>query len=561
MDWLIDLFAKPSVAQQVLSIAFTAALGLMLGKVKVKGISLGGAGALFVGIGLGHMGLRVDPNVLHFIQEFGLILFVYTIGMQVGPGFMDSIRRHGLVLNVLSTSIVLLGVAVTLCLYFFTDMHNNVPVLIGMLCGAVTNTPSLGAANSAFAAAGVDNSLTGIGYAVAYPFGVIGIILVMLLVRLFFRQNPEKAAKDYAADIAASTREIESCSLAVENSNLFGTLLKDIPSLISSGVVVTRLMRGNDIFTPNGKTVIQEGDKLHIVGMPEAVAIMEKIIGRRLETPITQLTAADGSRTILVKTVLVTNKKVLGKTIGALALAERYGVNVSRVVRSGFKFTGRLDMRIKFADKFLLVGTAEGIEAAAKELGNSLTALDHPEILPAFLGIFLGVVVGSIPVAIPGMPTPLKLGLAGGPLIVSIILSRKRKIGPLNFFMANSANLMLREFGLTLFLSCVGLNAGIKFFDVLLNGDGIYYMGLAALITFVPLAIVATVGHLVFKVNYLSLCGVLAGATTDPPAIAFANGQADSEAVNIGYASVYPLTMLLRILSGQVLAILLISTT
>ena len=558
MEWFIDLFTKPSVGQQVVTIALTAAIGLMLGKVKVKGISLGGAGALFVGIIFGHLGLRVAPDVLHFIQEFGLILFVYTIGMQVGPGFMDSIRRHGLVLNALSTSIVLLGVIVTLCLYYLTDMHNNVPVLIGMLCGAVTNTPSLGAANSAFAAAGVDTSLTGIGYAVAYPFGVIGIILVMLLVRLIFRQNPDKAAKDYAADIAANTKGIESCSLTVDNRNLYGIMLKDIPDLIASGVVITRLLRGDEIFTPNGKTVLQEGDKVHIVGMPDAVANMEKIIGKRLETPITQVTAADGNRAILVKTVLVTNKKVLGKTIGALALAERYGVNVSRVVRSGFKFTGRLDLRIKFADKLRLVGTAEGIEAAAKELGNSLTALDHPEILPAFLGILLGVIVGSIPLAIPGMPTPLKLGLAGGPLIVAILLSRKRKIGPLNFFMANSANLMLREFGLTLFLSCVGLNAGIKFFDVLLNGDGIYYMALAALITFVPLAIVATVGYLAFKVNYLSLCGVLAGATTDPPALAFANSQADSEAVNIGYASVYPLTMLLRILSGQVLAILLI---
>lgn len=559
MNWLIDLFTKPSVAQQIIAITLTAALGLMFGKVKIKGISLGGAGALFVGILLGHIGLRIDCNVLHFIQEFGLILFVYTIGMQVGPGFMDSIRRHGLVLNVLSTSIVFLGVVVTLCLYSFTDMHNNVPVLIGMLCGAVTNTPSLGAANSVFATAGMDTSLTGIGYAVAYPFGVIGIIFVMLLVRIIFRQNPDKAAKDYAADIAENTKKIESCSLTLDNQNLFGTMLKDIPDLISSGVVVTRLMRGNDIFTPNGKTVIQEGDKLHIVGMPEAVAIMEKIIGRRLEKPITKENTTDSDRAILVKTVLVTNKKVLGKTIGALALAERYNVNVSRVVRSGFKFTGRLDIRIKFADKLRLVGTAEGIEAAAKELGNSLTALDHPEILPAFLGIFLGVIAGSIPIAIPGMPTPLKLGLAGGPLIIAILLSRKRKIGPLNFFMANSANLMLREFGLTLFLSCVGLNAGIKFFDVLLNGDGLYYMGLAAFITFIPLAIVATIGHLIFKVNFLSLCGVLAGATTDPPALAFANSQADSEAVNIGYVSVYPLTMLLRILSAQILAILLVS--
>lgn len=557
MTWLIDLFAKPSVGQQVLAIALTAALGLMIGKIKVRGIALGSAGALFVGIGLGHLGLRVEPNVLHFIQEFGLILFVYTIGMQVGPGFMDSIRRHGLVLNILSTSIVLLGVIVTLCLYFFTDMHNNVPVLIGMLCGAVTNTPSLGAANSAFAAAGVDTSLTGIGYAVAYPFGVIGIILVMILVRLIFRQDPAKAAEKYTEEIAANSKEIESCSLIVENQNLYGIQLKDIPDLISSGVVVTRLLRGESIFTPNGNTVIEQGDKLHIVGMPEAVCAMEKIIGKRLEKPIT-LETSNSDKKIIVKTILVTNKKILGRTIGSLALAERYGVNISRVVRSGFKFTGRLDLRIKFADKLRVVGTAEGIEAAAKELGNSLTALDHPEILPAFLGIFLGVIVGSIPIALPGMPTPLKLGLAGGPLIVAIVLSRKRKIGPLNFFMANSANLMLREFGLTLFLSCVGLNAGIKFFDVLLNGDGLYYMGLAALITFVPLAIVASVGHLVFKVNYLSLCGVLAGATTDPPALAFANGQANSEAVNIGYASVYPLTMLLRILSGQVLAILLL---
>ena len=481
MTWLIDLFTKPSVAQQVIAIALTASIGLMVGKIKVKGISLGGAGALFVGILLGHLGLRVEGNVLHFIQEFGLILFVYTIGMQVGPGFMDSIRRHGLVLNVLSTGIVLLGVITTLCLYFFTDMHNNVPVLIGMLCGAVTNTPSLGAANSAFAAAGVDTSLTGIGYAVAYPFGVIGIILVMILMRVIFRQNPAKAAENYAKDIAANAKEIESCSLTVDNPNLFGVTLKDIPDLISSGVVVTRLLRNGNITTPNGNTIIVEGDKLHIVGMPEAVAAMEKIIGHRLEKPITQETS-NADKPIVVKTILVTNKKILGRTIGSLALAERYGVNVSRVVRSGFKFTGRLDLRIKFADKLRVVGTAEGIEAAEKELGNSLTALDHPEILPAFLGIFLGVIVGSIPLALPGMPTPLKLGLAGGPLIVAILLSRKRKIGPLNFFMANSANLMLREFGLTLFLSCVGLNAGIKFFDVLLNGDGLYYMGLAAIL-------------------------------------------------------------------------------
>jgi len=552
MEWLINLFTGTSVAQQVVVLSFTAAVGLMVGKIKVKGVSLGGAGALFVGIIMGHLGLRIDPNVLHFMQEFGLILFVYTIGMQVGPGFIDSIRRHGLVLNILAVSVVLMGVIVTLCLYFFTDMHNNVPVLIGMLCGAVTNTPSLGAANSAFVAAGADTSLTGIGYAVAYPFGVIGIILVMILVRVFFKQNPQKAADDYAAEIAATRKEIVSCSLLVENKNLFGIALKEIPDLISSGVVITRLLRDDSIITPNGKTVIQEGDKVHIVGMPEAVATMEKVIGSRIEVPITK-----NNSSLATRSILVTNKKMLGKTIGSLAFPERYGVNVSRVVRGEFKFTGRLDLRIKFADKLLVVGPAEGIDAVAKELGDSLQALDRPEIIPAFVGIFLGIILGSIPIAIPGMPTPLKLGLAGGPLVIAIVLSRVRKLGPLNFFMAASANLMLRELGITLFLTCVGLNAGIKFFDVLLNGDGFYYMGLAALITFIPLMVAGIVGKLVFKVNYLSLCGMIAGSMTDPPALAFANGLSNSEAVNVGYASVYPLTMLLRILSGQVLAILL----
>jgi putative transport protein len=553
MQWFIDLFTGSSVAQQVVVLSFTAAIGLMIGRIKVKGVSLGGAGALFVGILFGHFGLRMNPSVLHFMQEFGLILFVYTIGMQVGPGFIDSIRRHGLVLNILSVSIVLMGVLITVGIYLFTDMKGNVPVLIGMLCGAVTNTPSLGAANSALAAAGADTSLTGIGYAVAYPFGVIGIILVMILVRLFFRKKPDVAAEEYATELGKTRQDIVSCSLALENKNLFNIRIKDIPGIRTSDIVITRLQRGEDISMPDGKVVLQEGDKLHIVGFPKDVELMEKLIGSRLEKPITQIHSK-----LETRSVLVTNKKVLGKTLGELAL-ERYGVTASRVVRGEFKFTGRLDLRLKFADKVLLVGSSEGIDAAAKKLGDSLKALDHPEIIPAFVGIFLGIILGSIPIAIPGMPTPLKLGLAGGPLIVAILLSRKRKIGPLNFFMAASANLMLRELGITLFLTCVGLNAGIKFFDVLLNGDGFYYMGLAALITFIPLMIAGIVGTLVFKVNYLSLCGMIAGSMTDPPALAFANGMTNSEATNVGYASVYPLTMLLRILSAQVLAILLLA--
>lgn len=554
MQWLLDLFSKPSVAEQVIALSVTAALGLMLGKVKVKGISLGSAGALFVGIILGHLGLRIEPNVLHFIQEFGLILFVYTIGMQVGPGFVDSIRRHGLVLNILAAGIVVTGVIVTLCLYFFTDMHNNVPVLVGMLCGAVTNTPSLGAANSAIAATGADTSLTGIGYAVAYPFGVIGIILVMILIRVFFRQDPAKSSEEYAKEIAANRKEIVSATLKVENKNLFGVPVKEIPGLVESGVVVTSLLHGDFVEAPKGKTVVQEGDIVNLVGMPESIATMERVIGSRVQIPADKLDSQLETRTILV-----TNKRILGKTIGALSFPERYGVTVSRVVRGEFKFTGRLDLRLKFADKLQVVGPSAGIDAVAKELGNSLKALEHPEILPAFLGIFIGVIVGSIPIAVPGMPTPLKLGLAGGPLVIAILLSRKRKIGPLNFFIASSANLMLRELGITLFLTCVGLNAGIKFFEVLLNGDGFHYMALAALITFIPIMTAGIIGKLVFKINYLSLCGMIAGSMTDPPALAFANGLSTSEATNVAYASVYPLTMLLRILTGQVLAILLLN--
>lgn len=430
--------------------------------------------------------------------------------MQVGPGFIDSIRRHGLVLNILAASIVLMGVIVTLCIYFFTDLRNNVPVLIGMLCGAVTNTPSLGAANSALAATGMDTSLTGIGYAVAYPFGVIGIILVMILVRIVFRQNPAKASDDYAKEIAATRSEIVSASLLVENKNLFGVPIKEIPDLISSGVVITRLLRGENIFTPNGKTVIEEGDKVHIVGMPEAVRTMEKVIGSKLTAPITKIASKLETRSILV-----TSKKMLGKTIGSLGF-ERYGVTVSRVVRGEFKFTGRLDLRLKFADKLLVVGPTEGIDAVAKELGDSLKALEHPEILPAFLGIFIGVIVGSIPIAIPGMPT-------------AQAWTCRRTVSHRDSSFAQAENRSLELFhGGKREPDAPGTRhyavshvrrtqRGIRFFDVLLNGDGFYYMGLAALITFIPLMIAGIVGKLVFKINYLSLCGMIAGSMTDPP--------------------------------------------
>lgn len=553
MEWLYNLFGESSVTQQVAIISLTCACGLMLGKIKIKGVGLGASGALFAGIIFSYIGFNVKGEVLQFIQEFGLILFVYTIGMQVGPGFVDSIRRNGIVLNVISTIVIVLGLLSTICIYFLTPLKNNVALLVGMLCGSVTNTPSLGAATSALSTLNANTELTGIGYAVAYPFGVIGAILAMLFIRIIFKQKPEKCAQEYKAEVERNASKIESCTLILQNANLNGTTIKEIPDIDKSSVVFTRIMHDNIIAATNANTKIYVGDFLHAVGTPEDILTMQKIIGSKRSVPIT----TENSE-LATKTILVTNKKMLGKTIGSLSFDERYSVTISRLTRGEFKFTGTHDLRLKFADKLLVVGPKENIKIVEKELGNSLTALERPEILPAFLGIFLGVLIGSVPIPVPGMPFSLKLGLAGGPLIVAIILSRKRKLGPLNFFMSTSANLMLREFGIAIFLSCVGLNAGAKFFDILLNGAGFYYMSLAAIITFLPLIIAGFIGKKL-NINYLTLTGALAGSMTSPPALSFANAQADSNATNVGYAAVYPLTMLLRIISAQALAILLYS--
>ncbi|MGC4064632.1 MAG: putative transporter [Polyangiaceae bacterium] len=554
MTWLIQLFASHGMAQAILALALVASLGLFIGRLKVGGISLGIAGTLFSGILLGHLGLRIDHHVLEFAREFGLVLFVYTVGMQVGPGFFDSLKRQGAAMNLLAALIVFSGVGVAVAAIFLLKLP--VPAVVGLLSGAVTNTPSLGAAQQTLE---LSSRLTpdlaklpAVGYAVAYPFGVVGIIIVMLAIRFGFRIRPEQEARAYEQELAERTRELDSRSVLVENANLQGRTIKSIPGYETNGVVVTRFLRNGELQVAREDTVLELGDIVHIVGSSEALDNMITVMGRLADRDLRRVNEA-----IVARHILVTHSKVLGCTIGQLALTERFGVTVARVTRGEFKFTGTRNIRLKLADKLFVVGPEAGIEEAAKLLGNSLKALDHPQVLPAFVGIALGVLLGSVPIHIYGAPVPMKLGIAGGPLVASLVLARLRRIGPLNFYMSAGANLMVRELGIVLFLSCVGLKAGESFVDVLLRGPGLYWMVIGAAITLLPLGLVAFIARRFLKLNYMRLCGLLAGSMTDPPALAFAHTLAASDGPSVAYATVYPLTMLLRVITAQLMVILL----
>lgn len=554
MTWLVQLFTSNTIAHAILSLALAAALGLALGRAKVRGIGLGIAGTLFSGILLGHFGLHIDEHILEFAREFGLVLFVYTVGMQVGPGFFDSLKRQGFAMNAMAGTIVLLGVGLAVASHFLLDIP--VPAAIGILSGATTNTPSLGAAQQTLELSPRLTQelghLPAIGYAVAYPFGIMGIILVMLLVRVGFKIRPDSEAQAYELELNERSKELDSRSVSVENPNLVGRKIGDIPSYRDSGVVITRRMRGEDLKIAREDMTLEIGDILQIVGKAETLDNLVTIIGRLSDRDLRRV-----SEQIVTRYILVTNHEILGNTIGSLMLAERFGVTVARVTRGEFKFTGMHNMRLMLADKLLVVGPEAGIDEAAKVLGNSLKALDHPQALAVFIGIALGVLVGSVPIAIPGTPVPLKLGIAGGPLITAVVLARLRRVGPLNFYMSASANLMVRELGIVLFLTCVGLKAGGSFFGVLTNGPGLTWMAIGAGVTFIPLAIVAVIARRALKMNYMPLCGLLAGSMTDPPALAFANTLAASDGPAVAYATVYPLTMLLRVVAAQLVAIIL----
>ncbi|MCK3658399.1 transporter [Pasteurellaceae bacterium Pebbles2] len=545
------------IAITISLLSLVAVIGLWIGHWKIRGVGLGIGGVLFGGILVSHFtnlnGLTLDAHTLHFVQEFGLILFVYTIGIQVGPGFFASLRESGLKLNAFAALIVLIGSLMVVLIYHF----GNVPldVILGIYSGAVTNTPSLGAGQQILAELGMTNSTEtmGMSYAVAYPFGICGILLSMWLVRLFFRVKVDEEAASFNKESGKDKDVLQKINVRVTNPNLHGLDLKEIPGFETHDVICTRLKRGESICVPKGDTEIQIDDLLHLVGDSQALKKVQLIMGEQVDVEPAMIKGNLHSQR-----VVITNEKVLGKSIRSLAFHQKYGVVISRLNRSGVELIPTANSTLQFGDVVHIVGSADIIDKVITELGNVQSKLQQVQMLPVFIGIGLGVLLGSIPFNIPGFPVALKLGLAGGPLVVALILARIGSVGKLYWFMPPSANLALREIGIVLFLSVVGLKSGGNFVDTLVNGSGLEWMGYGILITFVPLMTVGIIGRLYAKLNYLTLCGLLAGSMTDPPALAFANAiKEDNGASPLAYATVYPLTMFLRIISPQLLAILL----
>lgn len=556
MSWLAPLLANP-VAHGMLVLCAVAALGLTLGSLKVRGLGLGIAGTLFVGILCGHFGLNIDPTVRGFLQEFGLIIFVYTIGMQVGPSFLSNLRRRGLPLNLMAAAVVLLGAAtaVALSLWLKVDLAAGV----GIFSGASTNTPSLGAAQETLKSLGAPENRVaapGLGYAVSYPFGVLGIIAAMLLVRRFGRIHVPDELEAFREEQRAGRRRMETQSLVVENPNLAGLALAEVPGREELGVVITRIRRAatGEIETAALDSRLALDDQVLVVGTPASLEKFRVIVGRKSAE---DLLNAPGP--VTHTRVVVTRREVIGRHLGELALEKAHGVVIARLTRADLEISGAVDLRLQFGDMVHLVGTQAALDSAAKALGNSVTQLNHTKLIPVFIGLCLGVLAGGLPLALPGIPRPVHLGLAGGPLLIAIVLSRIGQIGPLLWYLPPNANVLLREFGIVLFLSCVGLRSGEQFFATLLSGQGLLWMGMGVVVTLLPLLLVALVARRFLRMNYLNLCGLLAGSMTDPPALAFANTLTASDAPNLSYATVYPLTMLLRIAVAQVIVILFCS--
>ena len=545
------------IALTVSVLALVAVVGLWLGNIKIRGVGFGIGGVLFGGIFVGHfadqLGWVLSADMLHFIQEFGLILFVYTIGIQVGPGFFASLRVSGLRLNLFAFGIVVMGGLVTAILHKLFAIP--LPVVLGIFSGAVTNTPALGAGQQILRDLGIPADVVdqmGMSYAMAYPFGICGILLSMWLVRVLFRVNVEQEAKEHESTLTNGHALIKTINIRVENPNLNNMAIQDVPILNSATIICSRLKRDETLMVPSPDTLIQHGDLLHLVGQPADLNNARLVIGQEVDTSL-----STRGTYMRVERVVVTNEKVLGKKIRDLQVKERYDVVISRLNRAGVELVASQDASLQFGDILNLVGRPSSIDAVADMVGNAQQKLQQVQMLPVFIGVGLGVMLGSIPLYVPGFPVALKLGLAGGPLIMALILGRIGSVGKLYWFMPPSANLALRELGIVLFLAVVGLKSGGDFVDTLVNGEGMSWVGYGIFITAIPLITVGLLARIFAKMNYLTLCGMLAGSMTDPPALAFANNlHATSGAAALSYATVYPLVMFLRIITPQLLAVL-----
>jgi len=554
MELLKQLTGTNEVAFAVLVLSIITIAGLVLSSIKFGGVGLGITGVLFSGLFFGHLGWHINDEVLQFVKESGLILFVFTIGLQIGPGFFASLKEQGLPTNLCASVIVLGGAALTLLLGWM--LHINPFAAVGLFSGATTNTPSLGAAQQAITILPLidpsTKALPALAYAVAYPGGVLGIILALVLLKVIFRIHPDSEVAEFEESRKCLTPPLQRRSLTVANPNLNGLLVRDIPTPDHANIVISRIQNpGGGVRVASLEESVHVGDIILAVGTEGGLDDFQRIVGGRSEANLLDFTSS-----VHYRRIIVTRKEPLGKSLRQLALHTAYGVIVTRIQRGDVEMPGDADMILQFGDTLQVVGDTQGLDQAAALLGNSAKELGITHYLPVFIGLSLGVAAGLLPLALPGLPVPVRLGLAGGPLVIAIILSRIGRIGPLVWYMPSGANLALRELGIILFLASVGLKAGGKFIPTLMSPQGVTWLAAGFCITLIPLVAVGIVARLLLKMNYVTLCGLIAGSMTDPPALAFANSMVKSDGASVSYAAVYPLTMLLRILCAQVLVLL-----
>ena len=559
MDWIVNLFTNTeSVAHIALLYAIVIAIGVYLGKIKIGGISLGVTFVLFAGILAGHVGFTGPKEILTFVQDFGLILFVFMIGLQVGPGFFESFKKGGVTLNMLSASAILLNILVMFgCYYLFFDTSNpnNLPMMVGTLYGAVTNTPGLGAANEALLSV-FPNGAPSIanGYACAYPLGVVGIIGATILIKYICKINTADEEEQLNEEDAANPHaKAHNMHLRVENAYITGRTLREVSEFLNRDIVCSRLLHNGEVSIPNSKTKFEVGDELLVVCAEADAEAIKAFIGPEVEAEWDR--EKDEVQHFVSRRIIVTRPEMNGKTLGKMHFSSVYGVNVTRISRQGMDIFAGRNHHFHVGDKILVVGPEENVNRVAEIMGNSVKRLDAPNIATIFVGIMVGIIFGSLPFAIPGMPVPLKLGIAGGPLIIAILIGRFGYRMKLVTYTTTSANMMLREIGLVLFLASVGIKAGAGFWDTVVQGDGLKYVGCGFLITIIPILIIGTIARLKFKFNYFTIMGMLAGTYTDPPALAYANASCSKEAPAVGYSTVYPLSMFLRIFTAQIVVL------
>ena len=554
MSWLFELHHTQPVAHGIGVLSFVCVVGMALGSLKFRGIGFGTAGVLFAGIGLARFGEPVDHDTLEFVKQFGLVLFVFTIGLQLGPGFFAAFRQQGMKFNLLAGAIVLGGVVAAPVAGWLAGFDRA--AVPGIFSGASTNTPALGAATQALASLpGVTRdqlTMPAVAYAVTYPAAIIGIIGTLVLLKSMFRIDAPREAQEFAAKTHAPVEPLERRTLIVTNPNLDGVRIETIPGLIECGVTISRVRDGQGTFVATDRTIIHRDDRMLVIGTPAALEQFERVVGTRSDEDLVLEESG-----ITYRRVVVTERTALGKTIHELDLDERFHVAVTRVTRADLEMTAVPNLRLQFGDQLLIVGHEEDLDKAAKAVGNSLKELTATHFIPFFVGIVLGVALGSVPIAFPGIPQPVRLGLAGGPLIAALVLGRIGRIGPHVWHMPTNTNLAFREFGIALFFAAVGLGAGASFFHTVFSSTGIYWLLAGLSVTVLPLVSAGIIGRALLKLNFIDLSGLLAGSMTDPPALAFACNITGSDAPAVSYATVYPLTTLLRILAAQILAILL----